>query len=155
MCPMPVLRAVVPAAGGGARMGAAVPKQYLDLAGRPLAEHTLRALLGVTGISEIVVALAQDDAHWQTLAPALRARVRTIEGGARRAQSVLNALESLAGAAEDDWVLVHDMARPCVRAADIERLGFRSKLIEGGAHNIKVTVPADIALAEFLLEGRV
>ena len=75
--PVPVWIAI-PAAGSGARMGAALPKQYLPLAGRVLAEHTLDTLLAVPGAREVVVALAPADAHWQRLPAALRERVRYV-----------------------------------------------------------------------------
>jgi 2-C-methyl-D-erythritol 4-phosphate cytidylyltransferase len=117
--PTPVWIAV-PAAGSGARMGMAIPKQYLPLAGKPLAEHTLSALLAVPGLRQLVVALAPGDAHWPALSPALRGRVCGVEGGADRASSVLNALRAFDPLpAASDWVLVHDMARPCVRPHDI------------------------------------
>lgn len=120
--PVPVWIAV-PAAGSGARMGSDIPKQYLTLAGRPLAEHTLAALLAVPGLRGLTVALAPGDPHWRGLDPALCGRVCCVEGGADRAASVLNALQAFdPSPAETDWVLVHDMARACVRTADIRRL---------------------------------
>lgn len=120
--PVPVWIAV-PAAGSGARMGSDIPKQYLTLAGRPLAEHTLAALLAVPGLRALTVALAPGDPHWRGLDPALRERVRCVEGGADRAASVLSAIQAFdPRPADTDWVLVHDMARACVRTADILRL---------------------------------
>lgn len=116
----PLVWAAVPAAGSGSRMGAPVPKQYLEIAGRRLAEHTLDALLASGCIHEIVVAIAPDDGAWHTLPEALRARVRTVRGGDDRAASVLNALGGFSRRpAPGDWVLVHDMARPCVRPGRI------------------------------------
>ncbi len=70
--------AAVPAAGSGSRMGSSAPKQYLEIAGKRLAEHTLDALLAAGCIHEIVVAIAPDDALWLTLPEALRGRVRTV-----------------------------------------------------------------------------
>ena len=218
---------VIPAAGSGSRMGAALPKQYLSLAGKALADHTLARLLTVPGIERIQVALHPQDAHWQTLAHASHPRIHTCAGGASRAESVARALAALraAGASAADRVLVHVMARPCVRVADIEKLlavtdddgallalpvldtvkqetdgravatldrahvwraltpqffplglleralaetagdasitdeasameklGYRPQLVVGSADNIKVTLPADLALAEFYLQ---
>lgn len=115
--------AAVPAAGSGSRMGSSVPKQYLEIAGARLAEHTLDALLAAGCIHEIVVAIAPDDALWPTLPEALRARVRTVHGGDERAASVLNALGGFSQRpAPGDWVLVHDMARPCVRPERIRSM---------------------------------
>src|SRR5690606_37818609 len=114
---------VVPAAGRGERFGGSLPKQYAVLAGRPVLEHTLACFDGIPGIAGIVVALAADDRRFGTLKlPSLP--VHTTVGGDTRAQSVLAALDWLSNgpAADDDWVLVHDAARPLVARADIEAL---------------------------------
>lgn len=114
---------VVPAAGHGARMGAEIPKQYLELAGEPVLAHTLRCFVDHPAIAGIVVALAPGDLLWASLDAGLRAAVIPTEGGAERADSVARGLAALAGrAADDDWVLVHDAARPCLRRADLDRL---------------------------------
>jgi 2-C-methyl-D-erythritol 4-phosphate cytidylyltransferase len=114
--------AVVPAAGKGARMGAPLPKQYLELEGRTILEHTLQRLLCHRGLAGVTLVIAPDDELWPGLAPRLPA-LRVVTGGAERCHSVLNALRSLASElGPDDWVLVHDAARPCVRATDISGL---------------------------------
>ncbi len=114
---------VIPAAGQGTRMGAGRPKQYLELAGRRVLEHTLERLAADPRIAGIVVALGPDDADWGRLTMPAGVEVRTVTGGAERCHSVLNALASLAGrAAPTDWVLVHDAARPCLRPTDLSRL---------------------------------
>ncbi|MAT51558.1 MAG: 2-C-methyl-D-erythritol 4-phosphate cytidylyltransferase [Porticoccaceae bacterium] len=110
---------IVPAAGLGRRFGGDVPKQYLSLAGRPVLERTLERLLMVDA-EEIVVALNPDDTRWPRLTCSDHPRIRTVAGGSERADSVRAALRLLADrAAPDDWVLVHDAARPCVTASDI------------------------------------
>lgn len=115
--------AVVPAAGSGRRMGAEVPKQYLRLRGRRVLDHSLAALLGHPAIRCVVVAVAADDGRWRDCDHARDPRVRWVTGGAERCHSVLNALGELAGeAATEDWVLVHDAARPCLGRADLCRL---------------------------------
>jgi 2-C-methyl-D-erythritol 4-phosphate cytidylyltransferase len=116
--------AVVPAAGSGSRMQATLPKQYLQLAGKPVIEHALIALYAVPRIAGVVVAVAGADSAWAAVAGRFAGRrLDQVVGGAQRCDSVLNALEHLsATAAETDWVLVHDAARPCVRPADIDRL---------------------------------
>lgn len=117
---MPRHFAIVPAAGSGARFGAALPKQYLPLAGRPLIFHALRALLDEARIDRVVVVLAPDDAHWSQYDwRALGGRLEIVRvGGATRAESVLAGLRALeTAAAPDDWVLVHDAARPCLTQA--------------------------------------
>jgi 2-C-methyl-D-erythritol 4-phosphate cytidylyltransferase len=116
------LWAVVPAAGKGARMGADRPKQYLELAGRTVLEHTLRRLLDEPRIAGVVVAFAADDDEGPRIAARLGPRVRAARGGAERCHSVLNGLDALPDAARHDWVLVHDAARPCLRRRDLARL---------------------------------
>lgn len=122
--PLPVNHwVVIPAAGVGARMGTSTPKQYLPLLGKTVIEHTLERLSAHPRIAGVVVVIAPGDLHWQSLssAPALAAIIA--EGGAERYHSVLNGLRKLAEVARpQDWVLVHDAARPCVRHADIDTL---------------------------------
>jgi 2-C-methyl-D-erythritol 4-phosphate cytidylyltransferase len=227
---MPRHYAIVPAAGSGSRFGAGTPKQYLSLAGRPLIFHTLAALVACPEIDRVWVVLAPDDAEWDRHDwSELGAKLETLRcGGATRADSVGNGLRAAAMvAADDDWVLVHDAARPCLSqdmlaalmealAADpvggllavpvadtlkradgaqrvaateprdglwqaqtpqmfrygllcealgkcravtdeagaIEALGLQPRLVRGDATNLKVTYPADLALAALILRGR-
>ena len=221
--------AVMPAAGRGSRFGGDMPKQYLAVAGRPLIEHSLRALLGHPGIDAVMVAISPDDPYWGGWREMEGKPIYTCIGGAERSDSVLAAVQALpATVSEDQWVLVHDAARPCLRAVDLtrliamgqadpvgailatpvrdtikkadsksragvtepreklwraltpqmfrrggliraltaamragvnvtdesmamERLGLKPLLVEGSEDNIKVTTPADLALAEFIL----
>jgi 2-C-methyl-D-erythritol 4-phosphate cytidylyltransferase len=105
-------------------MAADIPKQYLSLNGQTVLEHALDTLFGCARISGIVLALSPDDSHW----PALEARYSDhnlvcVAGGRERCHSVLHALTQLAAQAKDvDWVLVHDAARPCLRAEDVDFL---------------------------------
>jgi len=116
--------AVVPAAGRSRRMaGATLPKQYLPLAGRTVIEWALAPFLERTDCERVVVVLAEDDRHWQELAAARHPKILIAAGGAERADSVRAGLRALGPqAAERDWVLVHDAARPCLRAADLNGL---------------------------------
>jgi 2-C-methyl-D-erythritol 4-phosphate cytidylyltransferase len=117
------LWAVLPAAGVGRRMGSTVPKQYLELADRTVIEHTLELFVSHDRLAGVVVALSVEDGYWDSTAYAAHPRVRRAPGGAERCHSVLNALSALDGQADaDDWVLVHDAARPCLRLADLDRL---------------------------------
>jgi 2-C-methyl-D-erythritol 4-phosphate cytidylyltransferase len=115
--------ALVPAAGSGSRMGSELPKQYLELAGKPMIHHTLAALCACTDIAAVFVVLAPDDARfhgydWSAFGDRLQPLYC---GGATRAESVLNGL--MASELEpDDWVLVHDAARPCLTQAQLSRL---------------------------------
>ena len=227
---MPRHYAIVPAAGSGSRFGAEKPKQYLDLLGRPLIFHTLAALCACPDIERVWVVLAPDDPWWPRYDwSELGAKLETVRcGGATRAESVTNGLQAAAMvAADDDWVLVHDAARPCISAAmldalfadlaqdpvggilavpvadtlkradteqrvaateprdglwqaqtpqmfrygllgdalqkcrdvtdeagAVEALGLKPKLVRGDATNLKVTYPADLALAAMILRAR-
>ena len=224
--------AVVPAAGRGARFGGGVPKQYLEVAGRSVLEHTLRALLSHPDVAGAMVALAPDDSHWPGWTTLCEKPVLRCQGGSERADSVLAALDALPSSVPGDaLVLVHDAARPNLAASDlgrlinaamespdgailaapvrdtlkradgagciaatvprealwraltpqafrrdvlvhalqsaravgvamtdeamaIERAGGRPVLVEGREDNLKVTTPADLRLAEFLLSRR-
>ncbi len=219
----------MPAAGRGTRFGGETPKQYLSIAGRPLIEHSLRALLGHPDIHGVMVAISPDDPYWAGWREMDGKPVLTCIGGTERADSVLAALQALPQTVnEDQWVLVHDAARPCLRAVDLsrllaigqadpvgailstplrdtlkrgngnqqitgteprdrlwraqtpqmfrrggltralqaamrggvaitdeamamERIGLKPRLVEGSEDNIKVTTPADLAFAEFIL----
>ncbi len=115
--------AVVPAAGVGKRMRARRPKQYLQLAGSSVLERTLSRLLQADVFQGIAVAVSSGDPYWPELAVSGNPLVITAEGGRERANSVLNALQALHGQASDnDWVLVHDAARPCLTTSDIHLL---------------------------------
>ena len=115
---------VIPAAGVGSRMQADRPKQYLPLGGRCLIEHTLDCFLGQPGLQGLVVCLSSGDGWWPDLPCATDPRISRAEGGRERADSVLNGLRKLTalGAAESDWVLVHDAARPNLAETDLHTL---------------------------------
>ena len=113
---------VIAAAGRATRFGGPVPKPYLRIAGATLIEHCLRSLTRLPGVAGGAVVLATGDRRYERLPAAIRRRVVAVEGGETRATSVLNGLRSLITAAPDDWVLVHDAARPCVPASDLRAL---------------------------------
>ncbi|MGB3611538.1 MAG: 2-C-methyl-D-erythritol 4-phosphate cytidylyltransferase [Cellvibrio sp.] len=114
---------IVPAAGVGARMGAGKPKQYLTLLGKTILEHTIGRLLSVPDVAGLLVAVSPDDDTWPQLSISTHPGVTRINGGAERSYSVLNALDALSGQAEaNDWVLVHDAARPCITPSSIQTL---------------------------------
>jgi len=115
--------AVVPAAGVGKRMQADRPKQYLPLANQTVIEHTLSRLLQADVFTAVVVAISIEDPYWPTLAISKHANILTAPGGKERADSVLSGLRFIREqAADDDWVLVHDAARPCLTTEDINLL---------------------------------
>ena len=119
--------AVVPAAGRGARFEttqANGPKQYARLAGATVLEWSLSALLREPRVAGIVVALAADDTRWPAIAASMSgSKIETVIGGASRQESVMRGLKVLEGrAGADDWVMVHDAARPCLTSADLKAL---------------------------------
>ncbi|MBS1228064.1 MAG: 2-C-methyl-D-erythritol 4-phosphate cytidylyltransferase [Proteobacteria bacterium] len=227
---MPRHYAIVPAAGSGARFGSEVPKQYLELGGKPLIYHAIKALCDCSRIDAVWVVLSPEDGWWQAYDwTSLGAKLGALFcGGACRSDTVVNGLAAIADVvADDDWVLVHDAARPCLsqqmlaalfdqladdpvggilavpvadtlkradgqqrvvatesrdglwqaqtpqmfryrllrealagkqaltdEAGAIEASGFQPRLVRADASNLKVTFPADLRLAEFILQGR-
>lgn len=227
---MPRHFAIVPAAGSGSRFGSRKPKQYLGLLGRPLLHHTLAALVDCPEIDRVWVVLSPEDGEWDGYDwSGLGPKLETLRcGGATRADSVRNGLRAAAMvASDDDWILVHDAARPCLsremlaallgeladdqvggllavpvadtlkradgerrvaateprdglwqaqtpqmfrygllarvlveplastdEASAVEAAGFRPKLVQGDASNLKVTYPVDLRLAELILLAR-
>jgi 2-C-methyl-D-erythritol 4-phosphate cytidylyltransferase len=119
------LFALIPAAGSGTRSAGAEPKQYRLLAGRPMLWHAIRAVC-VPRVASVFVVLAADDERfarhdWSAFAD----RVRPLYcGGASRRDSVYNGLAAMAGSEvdADDWLLVHDAARPCLGLRDVTNL---------------------------------
>ena len=121
---MPKTFALVPAAGQGTRMGDSLPKQYLPVAGRPMMFHSLEALAAVGRIVHVIAFLSPLDRHWGAHDwSAFPEKIEALfAGGASRGESVANALALLAGrAAADDWILVHDAARPCIATRLVEQ----------------------------------
>lgn len=122
------LWAIVPAAGRGERFSSSsplsTPKQYTPLLGKSILEWTLLALLAEPRIHAIVVVIAAGDSHWPHLAAKLNsAKLKTTTGGSHRRDSVMNGLEFLASdARENDWIMVHDAARPCVSRGELKAL---------------------------------
>ena len=118
--------AVIPAAGVGKRMGASIPKQYLPLAGKTVLEQTLDIFVKHPHIAGIIVSVTDGDPYWQDIAghyQAINKPLLVASGGEERCHSVLNALTELSDQiAGHHWVLVHDAARPCLPASDIDRL---------------------------------
>lgn len=115
---------IMPAAGSARRMGVnTVAKQYLTLAGRSVIEWALAPFLERPECEGVVVVVAAGDQHWEELPVARHPKISVAAGGAERGDSVRSGLQALAGrAADDDWILVHDAARPCVPPHDLDRL---------------------------------
>ncbi|KWU51244.1 MULTISPECIES: 2-C-methyl-D-erythritol 4-phosphate cytidylyltransferase [Pseudomonas] len=151
---LPAFWAVIPAAGVGARMAADRPKQYLQLGGRTILEHSLGCFLDHPSLKGLVVSLASDDPYWPELACAGDARIHRADGGSERSGSVLNALLQLnaLGASDDDWVLVHDAARPNLSRDDLDKL--LSELADDPVGGL-LAVPARDTLKRVDKHGRV
>jgi len=121
--------ALIPAAGVGARMAAGSPKQYLPILGKPMLRHTLDAFLSSPLIAHTYVVVSADDPVIDSIVPEQGVTVLRC-GGATRMESIRNGLQALHGSvALDDWMLVHDAARPGLDAELIERL-----IVETGEH---------------------
>jgi 2-C-methyl-D-erythritol 4-phosphate cytidylyltransferase len=130
---MDALWCVVPAAGRGVRAGGDRPKQYQSLAGRPLLDHTLERLASHPRIAGLVVVIAADDPHFSFVDSIGGKPLIATIGGGERSDSVLAGVLALpAVVSADHFVLVHDAARPCVRADDITRLIDLAGTSEGG-----------------------
>ncbi|MFT0213904.1 2-C-methyl-D-erythritol 4-phosphate cytidylyltransferase [Pseudomonas sp. F1_0610] len=145
---------VIPAAGIGSRMQADRPKQYLALFNKTVIEHTLDCFFKHSGVWGIVVAIAQNDPYWAALSCATDPRVQSVLGGKERADSVLNGLQHLqsVGANEQDWVLVHDAARPNLSQSDLSHLVHT--LAADGVGGL-LAVPAKDTLKQVDSAGRI
>lgn len=151
---LPPFWVVIPAAGIGSRMRADRPKQYLQLAGRTILEHTLDCFLDHPRLKGLVLSLAAGDPFWPALPCATDPRIQRVEGGAERADSVLAGLLRLVelGAQEGDWVLVHDAARPNLARSDLDRL--LAELADDPVGGL-LAVPARDTLKRIGADGRV
>lgn len=119
----PKFWAIIPAAGIGSRMNVDIPKQYLEIRGKTLIEHTLERFIDFPLLEKIVVVISGQDDYARHIALLNHPRVMLAEGGRERSHSVLNGLHALSAlAAAEDWVMVHDAARPCIRRADLDWL---------------------------------
>ena len=109
---MAFFNVIIPAAGTGNRMASALPKQYVPLAGKPMISHTIQVFFNHPRITSIHLALNPDDDFWRSLPlePASKLKLH-YTGGENRSETVLNTLQAIS-TAEDDWILVHDAARP-------------------------------------------
>ncbi len=115
--------AIIPAAGVSSRMAHDLPKQYLKIADKTIIEHALKNFLAHDSIFKIVVVLNKNDQHWQNLPISTSSKIITAVGGEQRSDSVLAGLNSITKLADaEDWVLVHDAARPCLTRQDLNKL---------------------------------
>jgi len=126
--------ALLPASGKGTRIGADRPKQYLELAGRSILQHTLERLLSHPSIDGAVLVLAADDQHWSGLGLEFDKPVILANGGAERFHSVRNGLARLAEqCVGNPLVLIHDAVRPLVAHKDLDRLIEQASMKPDGA----------------------
>jgi 2-C-methyl-D-erythritol 4-phosphate cytidylyltransferase len=136
------IHAIVPAGGRGQRFGGPVPKQYLEVAGRPVLSHVLARFLQAVEIDFIAVPIAKSDVRFEELVEARDPRVLSAEGGTERALSVLAGITTLraAGAGPSDWILVHDAARPLLTTGEI--FGLIEAIETPGCPGVVLAVPA-------------
>lgn len=116
--------ALIPAAGVGARMGSDLPKQYLPIASKPMLSHTVEVFLAHPTIDHVFVVVSENDGWVDAVLPPEASGVTLLRsGGATRRDSVLNGLRAIRDlVGPEDWVLVHDAARPGITADLIDKL---------------------------------
>ncbi|MCW5588454.1 MAG: 2-C-methyl-D-erythritol 4-phosphate cytidylyltransferase [Legionellales bacterium] len=120
---IPSFWVIIPAAGLSARMQLDIPKQYLSICHYTILEHAANVFLNIPEVIQLMIAVHPDDERWKLTALATNPRCQFIVGGKHRAQSVLHALRALKNRANpEDWVMVHDAARPCLQVASILKL---------------------------------
>lgn len=149
--------AVVPAAGFGQRFANQAceqkPKQYFSILGKSVIEHSLQAILRACPGVRIMVAVAQADPYWSQLQIATHPQIQTVEGGQQRSDSVLAGLSALQSVADsNDWVIVHDAARPCVATEDIVSM---LEALQGHKVGGVLSVPAVDTLKQIDPDGHV
>ncbi len=134
----------MPAAGSGRRFQGDIPKQYVPLMGRTVIEWALAPFLGDARCAQIVVVIADSDSSWHRVADRLAGeRLSATPGGGERSLSGRRGLAALAQrASADDWVLVHDAARPCLDVADLDRL-ITAVTANGGGGGLLAARAAD------------
>jgi len=131
--PSPNFWVIIPAAGIGSRMQADRPKQYLEVAGQTILEHTVHCFLSHPKFHSVSLGLSKDDRYWDELPLASNSQIQLFEGGRERVDSVLNGLDSLLGIAKpDDWVWVHDAARPCLSHQEIDDMISALAFVDDG-----------------------
>lgn len=115
---------VIPAAGIGNRMETAIPKQYLPISGKPMISYSIQTFFASPRIASIHLALSPEDYFWRNLELAANSRLQLhYTGGETRAQTVLNTLYAMKSQVDvDDWILVHDAARPGLTLALLDTL---------------------------------
>lgn len=144
---------VIPAAGVGSRMGSTLPKQYLRLSegGQTVLAKSLEVIFKSVRVEKAMVAVAPEDKLYFDSIAAFEGSCQIVDGGVQRMDSVSNCLDSLRGeAADSDWVMIHDAARPCVREEDIKKL---LKCMQGPRSGAILALPITDTLK--LCDGRV
>ncbi len=132
---------VIPAAGVGKRMQSDVPKQYIRIFDKTVIEHTLDCFTNHSRVAGIIIALHSDDPYWKTIAHKIQSSVPiyTVEGGQERCESVMQGLDYLSTVEQlntQQWVMVHDAARPCVAPHDINALLALTEQADSSVNNM-------------------
>ena len=114
---------IIPAAGIGSRMQMDKPKQYLQIENKTILEHTVACFLDHPAFEEVYVGLSEQDVYFEQCGLNLDSGITTYKGGRERADTVLKGLECISDKANpEDWVWVHDAARPCLSKQEIDLL---------------------------------
>ncbi len=113
---------IIPAAGIGSRMQASCAKQYLKINDKTVLEHTVNSFITCPLVSDIIIVLHPDDILFETLSIANNPAIKAVVGGNERVDSVLQGLKALSAQQQQNWVLVHDAARPCLHQEDLAKL---------------------------------
>jgi len=143
---------LIPAAGTGNRMANVLPKQYLPIAGKPMVSHVIQVFFNNPRIASIHLALSPDDEFWRTLTLNPESRLHLhYSGGSSRSETVLNTLQEI-DADDEDWILVHDAARPGLSAELLNNLLDTLEMDEVGG---LLAMPVADTLKQSQLENRV
>lgn len=118
----PRIHVLIPAAGAGQRFGGDRPKQYSDFLGGLLIDHTISQIQKLVDSQILILGLARDDVFWRETESSQSEAVKTVVGGDTRAETVFNMLSVLEGVDANDWVLIHDVVRPCIDKASLKFL---------------------------------
>lgn len=126
---------IIPSAGSGSRMQSNAPKQYLPINGKPILRYAIDIFESLPEITSVHVVIAKEDAYWEETLLIGCQKTRALScGGATRAESVLNGLQTIAAdISEQDWILVHDAARPGLDAEMVLRLMAAAQQTDAGA----------------------
>lgn len=119
---IPQFRVIIPAAGSGKRFKSEIPKQYHVIGNKTVLRHTIDIFANMSSCTEIYVIIDPDDANMCHDAIQGVKNIHFLNGGKERKDSVYNALNGISNIKNEEIILIHDAARPCVSAQHIAEL---------------------------------